>query len=133
MSNKNIYYYIFIFSLFLGIAAPQVFSDGMFLDGLYYASIAHNLSKGFFDMWHLSFSPSFDVHFYGHPPLQMWLEALMYKYVADSIYVERIYSLLTYLISGFLIYKLWINIVKDRYKKLGWLPLFLWIITPLTT
>ena len=133
MDSKNIYYYIFTFSLFLGIAAPQLFSDGMFMDGLYYASIAHNLSNGFFDMWHLNFSPSFDIEFYGHPPLQMWIQALLFKYIADSIYIERIYSLFTYLISGFLIYKLWINMVKPEYKKLAWLPLFLWVITPLTT
>jgi len=133
MDSKNNYYYIFTFSLFLGIAAPQLFSDGMFMDGLYYATIAHNLSNGFFDMWHLNFSPSFDVKFYGHPPFQIWVQALLFKYVTDSIYIERFYLLFTYLISGFLIYKLWINMVKPEHKKLAWLPLFLWVITPLTT
>jgi len=133
MDSKNIYYYIFTFSLFLSIAAPQLFSDGMFMDGLYYATIAHNLSNGFFTMWHLNFSPSFDIEFYGHPPLQIWIQSLLFKYIADSIYIERIYSLFTYLISGFLIYKLWINMAKPEYKKLAWLPLFLWVITPLST
>ncbi len=122
---------IVIAVIFLILSSPQLFSRGMFLDGLIYATIAKNLANGFFDIWHLSFSPTLMRNFYGHPPLQMWLEALLFKIFGDSIYIERLYSLLTFFITGFLICKLWRLLVIKKYKNYCFLPLFFWAIMPL--
>ncbi len=129
----NLAFYILSFSLFLGISAPQLFTDGMFMDGLLYSAIAHNLAIGYGSLWDLNFSRTFITHFYGHPPLQIWLQAGLFKIFGNSIYIERFYSFFSYLVTGFIMVKLWQNIVGVKYKKTGWLPLLFWVIIPLTT
>ena len=44
--EKNCSLHILVFSIFLGIVAPNLFSDGMFTDGLTYAVISRNMSEG---------------------------------------------------------------------------------------
>ncbi len=133
MKKVEVYTYLIISLVFISITSPQLFSRGMFMDGLIYATVAKNLANGYFDMWHLNFSPTFIKHFYGHPPLQMWIQALLYKIFGDSIFVERIYSLSTFAITGFLICKFWQILVEKKHKNYCFVPLGLWIIIPLNS
>jgi len=109
--------------LFLGINAPALFSEGMFMDGLIYSTISRNLAEGKGSFWDLFFSETYNSHFQGHPPLAMGLESLLFYVFGDSLLVERFYSLLTFIVSGFLIIKIWKKLVERELQQLYWLPL----------
>ena len=46
MKNTSVKWYLLSTSVFLLIIVPQLLTDGMFMDGLIYASIARNLAEG---------------------------------------------------------------------------------------
>lgn len=121
-------YLMIVVALFLVINGAALFSDGMFMDGLFYSTISRNLAEGQGSFWDLYFSNTFFTHFHEHPPLAMGLQSLFFKTFGDSIYVERFYSLIIYFTSLFLMTKIWKLIVEDTYKHYYWLPLFLYSI-----
>jgi 4-amino-4-deoxy-L-arabinose transferase-like glycosyltransferase len=123
--DKHHYFYIFVGFLFLGIVSVELFSDGMFMDGLFYAAISHNMSEGLGTFWKPYLSKCLFNEFFEHPPLALGLQSLWFKLLGDSIYVERFYSLFTFIIVGYLIVLIWEKFTGD--KKYGWLPLFIWI------
>lgn len=123
------YYLFIVISIFLFINAHSMFSEGMFMDGLIYSTISRNLSIEQGTFWHLNFSNTFFNNFYEHPPLAMGLQSILFKVIGDTIFVERLYSLMCYLISIYLIHIIWVNIVKDEYKNLYWFPILLFSIT----
>lgn len=123
--EKHHYYYLFVGFLFLGIVSVNLFSDGMFLDGLLYADISRNMADGLGSFWKPHFSYGIFNEFYEHPPLALGLQSLWFKVFGDSIFVERFYSLSTFIIVGYLIVLIWGKFTGD--KKHGWIPLLLWI------
>jgi 4-amino-4-deoxy-L-arabinose transferase-like glycosyltransferase len=125
--EKHHYFFLFVIFLFFGIISFELFSDGMFMDGLYYADISRNMAEGLGSFWKPHLTYSLGNEFYGHPPLAFGLQSLIFKLFGDSIYVERFYSLLTYIIVGYLIVLIWGKLTKD--KKTGWIPLLLWLST----
>ena len=129
--NKFVPLYIIVFSIFLILIGKTLFSDGMFMDGLLYASVAKNLSNGIGSFWHLHLTNTFLPQFYEHPPLAFGLQSLFFYVFGESIYIERIYSLLTFVIVGILIVSIW-NIINNE-KQTGWLPLLFWITIPLVS
>lgn len=124
--KKYHYFYVFVIFLFLLVTSVELFSDGMFMDGLLYADISRNMAEGLGSFWkpHLSYT-LFD-EFYEHPPLALGLQSLCFSFLGDSIYVERVYSLFTFIIVGYLIVLIWGKLTDD--KNNGWIPLFFWII-----
>jgi 4-amino-4-deoxy-L-arabinose transferase-like glycosyltransferase len=122
-------YLVIVIALFLGINAPSLFSEGMFMDGLFYSTISRNLAEGQGTFWDLYFSNSYFTHFYEHPPLAMGIQSLFFRVFGDSIFVERFYSLIIYFLSLYVLSKTWISIVSVEYSKYYWLPLFLFSIT----
>lgn len=99
----------------------------MFMDGLFYADISRNMSIGLGSFWKPHLTNNIFNVFYEHPPLAFGLQSLFFKIFGDSVYVERLYSILTYILVGYLIVLIWENLTKD--KKTGWIPIFFWIIT----
>ncbi len=124
-------FFILAFGLALIIASPHLFSDGMFMDGLFYATISRNLSEGIGSFWFLKFTEACHPAFHEHPPLVFGIQSLFFSVFGDSIFVERFYSLFTYLISGIIIHFIWKEFVNK--KELSWLPLVLWVCVPLVT
>lgn len=120
------YFYLFVSFLFLAIVSVELFSEGMFMDGLFYADISRNLAEGLGSFWRPYLTSVFP-EFYEHPPLAFGLQSLFFYIFGDSIYVERFYSLSTYIIVGYLIVLVWEKLTKD--KKTGWFPILLWVIT----
>ncbi|MCK9302696.1 MAG: glycosyltransferase family 39 protein [Bacteroidales bacterium] len=118
--------YLFVAFLFLGICSVNLFSDGMFMDGLFYADISRNMAEGLGSFWKPHLSYRLFNEFYEHPPLAFGLECVAFKIFGDSIYVERFYSLFTFVIVGWLMVLIWTKLTGD--KRTGWLPLFFWII-----
>jgi len=133
MKSKQTSFYIITIGIFLAIISPDLLSDGMFFDGLTYSAIANNLAHNIGSIWELHYTfTSFNV-FHEHPPLAIWLESLFFRLFGDSIYIEKIYSLITFIITGFLVKLIWSKVNKKNYHQMGWLPILLWITVPTVT
>jgi len=132
LKNKQFPFWLFTFSVFTVLVLPTLLQDGMFLDGLLNSSIARNLAKGEGGFWALQYSKTINNPFYDQLPLVFGLQSLFFKLFGDHLYVERIYCLLTALITGYFIIKTWKHLFRENNElaALGWLPLLFWIITP---
>ncbi len=128
-------FWILAFSILIVLTLPKLIQDGMFMDAMLYTSVSHNLSLGIGTFWF----PQFSVHnlaglssFHEQPPLIFGFQAIFFKILGDSLYVERFYTFLTLCITAFLIQLLWKEIYKNdqKLKRLGWLPIILWITIP---
>ncbi len=124
--ERHHYFYFFVVFLFLGIISVELFSDGMFLDGLLYATISRNMAEGLGTFWKPYLSNTLYPEFYEHPPLALGLQSIWFRVFGDSIYVERFYSLFTFIIVGYIVVLIWEKLTEE--KKNGWIPLFFWII-----
>jgi hypothetical protein len=89
------------FTLFYIVAMflPRLVVQGMFGDGLLYASIARNMSIGKGSMWYPFFSSSYWLDnvppiYYENPPLMLWLESLLFTAIGDYWWIEKLYSLM---------------------------------------
>ena len=124
-------YYIIVFGLFFGICAPTLWSEGMFMDGLYYAAISKNLANGLGDFWYLHHTDFSHPIFREHPPLAMGLQSIFFYIFGDNIYVERFYSFFTFIVTAYIIHLIWEEVNKKELKYLSWTPLLFWVIIPL--
>ena len=133
--NRQTPFWLIAFSTLLGLTLPILIQDGMFMDAMLYTSVSHNLSMGIGTFWF----PQFSVHnmaglssFHEQPPLVFGIQSLFYKILGNSMYVERFYTFLTMCTTGMLIGLLWKEIYRDKpdLKRIGWLPLILWITIP---
>lgn len=132
LKGKNFPFALFSISLFLILTLPALVQEGMFLDGTLYASIARNMANELGSFWMPHYTAITNPVFYGHPPMAMGIESILFNCLGDHIYVEKIYSLLTGLITLFLITLLWkiIHVGSDATQKLSWLPVLFWAIIP---
>ena len=121
--KNSIPYYIIFFGLFLGICAPTLWSDGMFMDGLYYAAISRNLAAGLGSFWFLHFTDFSYPIFYEHPPLAMGLQSIFFYVFGDNIYVERFYAFFTFIVIAYIIHLIWGEINRKGLNYLSWVPL----------
>jgi 4-amino-4-deoxy-L-arabinose transferase-like glycosyltransferase len=136
LMRKNFPFWLFTFSVLILLIVPKLIQDGMFLDGMLYTCVSHNLSNGIGSFWFPQFSPSYSnagsPFFHEHPPLVFGIQSLFFRLLGDSMYVERVYTFLTMCISAFLINVLWRTIFKkeEAIKKISWLPILFWITIP---
>ncbi len=130
MKNKTYPYYFSVFGILLIIISPNMLSDGMFMDGLLYAVISKNLANGLGDFWNLHLTKTLYPVFHEHPPLAFGLQSLFFKVLGDSIYIERLYSFLTHVVTGIIIVGIWKKIINNS-NQTAWLPLLFWITIPL--
>jgi 4-amino-4-deoxy-L-arabinose transferase-like glycosyltransferase len=134
--RKNYPFWLFTFGILILLTVPKLIQDGMFLDGMLYTSVSHNLGNGIGSFWFPQFSPSYfysgSQYFLEHPPLVFGIQSLFFRLLGDSMYVERFYTFLAMSISAFLVNVLWRSIYKsdEAMKKLSWLPVLLWITIP---
>ncbi|AEV34067.1 hypothetical protein Oweho_3113 [Owenweeksia hongkongensis DSM 17368] len=118
----------------LALVVPALMMDGMFFDATCYTSVGLNLANGMGTPWQLFYSVDhINSHpgFYENPPLGYWIFAMFFKLFGNSIFVERFYLLLVYIISMVLISRIW-NMVQPKYRSVAWLPILLWSVMPLT-
>lgn len=105
--------------------SPELFSEGMFLDGAIYTAIALNLSEGIGSFWQLEYTETLFTTFREHPPLAIGLQSLFFKAFGNHFWVERIYSLTTIFITGGVIVLCW-RTITGTFSK-AWWPLLMWI------
>ena len=106
-------------------------TEGMFVDGVTYASISRNMAEGQGTFWNPHYTQTLYPEFRQHPPLALGMEALMFKALGDHLFVERLYSALMFVISGCLIVAIWKR-TTNRPSQ-AWLPLLFWVAMPLVT
>jgi hypothetical protein len=120
-------FYLLVLSLFIVLISPIWLADGMFLDGMLYAAVSRNMAEGLGSFWVPYYTANWNG-FYEHPPLALGLESIFFRLLGDTIYTERIYSFSTFIITGYIIAKIWEQLTGSMRE--GWLPLLLWIIIP---
>lgn len=137
---KNIVYknqfsfYLFISSIVILLTLPILLQDGMFMDGEQYACVSRNLANGKGSFWFPFLSETWfmegSFNFMEQPPLFYGIQSLFFRLFGDGIYTERLYSIFMLLLNCLSIHLIWNLIVDEAYKKLSWLPVLFWIITP---
>lgn len=122
-----------LFAVFAAAALvlPALFQDGMFADGILYASVSKNMAEGSGSFWNAHFSPFLHDQFHEQPPLVFFLQSLFFR-VFSGIYPERVYDFVLALIDGWLIVRLWktVFVQDEKQSALGAWPLFLFFISP---
>ena len=131
--NKQLAFRILVLAIFILLIVPMLIQDGMFMDGLIYASVAHNLANGLGDFWALTFSETYLKNYSEQLPLFFGIQALFFKVFGSSLYVERIFLLTMACLTAFNIIKTWKLIYSNSIEKrrLEWLPVLLWILIPI--
>jgi 4-amino-4-deoxy-L-arabinose transferase-like glycosyltransferase len=128
---KGTFFYVIIAGIFMIIVSPTLLSDGMFMDGMMYATMSKNLANGLGTFWQSHFSETIFPAFVNHPPLAIGLESIFFRILGDSRFVERFYSLSAILLTGLIIVKIWKSL--GGKSSTGWLPLLFWIAMPSVT
>lgn len=130
--SKNNSFRNFVIILFLALLLPQVFQEGLFVDGLTYSTIAFNLSEGIGSYWNPVFSATVMNDFHEHPPMAFILQSVFFDLFGNGFYVEKLYSFLTAILTALLIIGIWKRITNSKeFKALYWLPFLFWISVPL--
>jgi 4-amino-4-deoxy-L-arabinose transferase-like glycosyltransferase len=116
--------------LVLGIAilvmSPNLLSEGLFTDGMYYAAISKHLSDGVGSIWSPFFSHTINNPFYEHPPLAFWLQSGTYRLLGSGFWVDKVYSLIMSCASGALL----VQIASKLDFKQTWLVFLFWFSVP---
>lgn len=124
---------LLVLALALCLAAflPLLFMDGMFMDGEMYTAVSHNLALGKGSPWMLYYTDDFHGlnTYHENPPLATWLLAAFFYAFGSSIFIERFYILLTFILLAILINKTWKAFLPSEASS-WWLPLFLCISIP---
>lgn len=124
MKNTNTLF-IVLSILSIGILTlPQLVGEGMFMDGIWYASISKNLSLGSGSFWSPFFFSNNGIPFYSHPPLGFGLEAIFFKIIGNHWYTENIYCFLLISITLWLTRLIW-NKIHPNSQKFYWIPILL--------
>ena len=132
MLHQNKTFWIFTVSIFIILLIPAMMQQGMFLDGITYGAIAKNMAEGIGSFWSPHYTNTLHSDFFEHPPFVFGLQSLFFKIFGNSFFTENIYSLFTCLLSSVAILLIWNQMFKNtEYKNWGWVPLLLWIITPI--
>ena len=124
-------FWLLLIGLFLILVSKSLLTEGMFLDGVLYASISRNMAYALGSFWNPYYTQTIGTVFHSHPPLALGLEALAFKALGDHWWVEKAYSVLMFLLSGLLISLIWKRTTNNI--RWAWLPLLFWLAMPLVT
>ena len=129
--SNNTPFWLFLIGMFLILVSKSLLTEGMFFDGVTYASISRNMAEGQGTFWNPYYTQTLYPEFRQHPPLVLGLEALAFHAFGDHLWVEKVYSVLAFLLSGLLIALIWKRTTNNL--RWAWLPLLFWLAMPLVT
>ena len=129
--SKNTPFWLLLIGIILILMSNSLLTEGMFLDGVTYAGISRNMAEGTGTFWKPHYTQTLYPEFRQHPPLALGMEALFFKVLGDHLYVEKLYSVLTFLVSGLLLALIWKR--TTTHMRYAWLPLLFWVAMPLVT
>ena len=123
-NSTNLPFWLFTFAVISVLIVSQLIQDGVFMDGMLYISVSKNLADGIGTFWNPHFSLTSMASFHEQPPLYFGLLALFYKIFGTSMYVERIFCFVCYVITAIYINKLWkkIFLFNADIASNSWLP-----------
>ena len=129
--SNNTPFWLLLIGLFLILVSKSLLTEGMFFDGVTYASISRNMAEGQGTFWNPHYTQTLYPEFRQHPPLALGMEALAFKVFGDHWWVEKAYSVLTFLLSGLFIALIWKRTTNNI--RWAWLPLMFWLTMPLVS
>lgn len=129
--SNNTPFWLLLIGLFLILVSKSLLTEGMFFDGVTYASISRNMAEGQGTFWNPHYTLTLYPEFRQHPPLALGMEALFFKALGDHWWVEKAYSVLMFLLSGLFIALIWKRTTNNLCW--AWLPLLFWLVMPLVT
>jgi hypothetical protein len=132
MKSKN-HSLLYIFGAAVLIFAITSFLDrlvqeGMFFDGITYASISRNLAIGKGSFWNVHYRG--DWRFAEHPPLMFGIQSLFFKVLGDSFYTEKVYCFVVWMATVLSLRALWKKTTNKEAGKAFSLPLLCWVMIP---
>lgn len=130
--RKQWHCYMIVIGIFLLLISGSFLSEGIGHDGLENAIVSQKMADGFRDFWlpTLEDNSSTD-QMQSYLPLGYWLESRWFKLVGLSFVAEKVYSVLSFVIIGLLI--VWIWRLAGNERRTGWMPMLLWIVTPIVS
>ena len=128
---NNTPFWLLLIGIVLILMSKSLLTEGMFFDGVTYASISRNMAEGQGTFWNPHYTQTLYPEFRQHPPLALGTEALLFKAFGDHLFVERLYSMLTFLLSGLLIALIWKRMTNNI--RWAWIPLIFWVAMPVVT
>lgn len=129
--SNNTPFWLLLIGIVLILLSNSLLTEGMFLDGVTYACISRNMTIGLGSFWNPHYTQTIGNVFHSHPPLAFGLEALLFKVFGDHWWVEKLYSALTFLVSGILIAAIWKR--TTNRPRMAWLPLLFWSVMPIVS
>lgn len=106
---------------------PLFFTSGMFVDGITYGAISHNLSQDLGSFFVPHYTATLHPKFFEHPPLVFILQKFFFDLFGSSLFTENIFSAVQLIISIWLFKKL----EKLLFGSGHWLSTILFLTTPL--
>ena len=129
--SNNTPFWLFLIGLFLVLVSKSLLTEGMFFDGVTYASISRNMAEGQGKFWNPHYTQTLYPEFRQHPPMALGMEALAFKALGDHWWVEKVYSVLAFLLSGLFIALIWKRTTNNI--RWAWLLLLFWLTMPLVS
>ena len=129
--SNNTPFWLLLIGIALILMSKSLLTEGMFFDGVTYASISRNMAEGQGTFWNPHYTQTLYPEFRQHPPLALGMEALAFKAFGDHLWVEKAYSVLMFLLSGLLIALIWKRTTNNI--RWAWIPLLFWIAMPVVT
>ncbi len=129
--SNNTPFWLLLIGLFLILVSKSLLTEGMFFDGVTYASISRNMAEGQGTFWNPHYTQTLYPEFRQHPPLALGMEALAFKALGDHWWVEKAYSVLAFLLSSLFIALIWKRTTNNL--RWAWLPLLFWLAMPLVS
>lgn len=121
-------------AVFAAVTVPRLAHEGMFVDGVTYASLARNLADGRGSFWAPSYTATIYPEFHDHPPLGFWLQSLWFRVLGDHLFVERAYSIAAACVTALLIAVLWRRMTRGSDAgPYDWLPILFWLAMPVVS
>lgn len=106
--------------------------EGIFLDGVTYASISRNLAIGKGSMWYLYYRG--DWAFTEHPPLFFGIQSIFFKVLGDHYFTEKIYCFVLWVLTILVLKRFWTAFKPaDETTDTFILPLLMWCLAPTVT
>lgn len=129
--TNNTPFWLLLIGMVLILLSSSLLTEGMFFDGVTYASISRNMACGLGTFWNPHYTQTIGPVFHSHPPLAFGLEALSFRLLGDHWWVEKLYSAVTFLVSGILIAAIWKR--TTNRLRMAWLPLLFWSVMPIVS
>lgn len=151
LDRPSFLFSILTLNIFLAFGAYSLLMEGTFFDALVYSSIARNMSELSQSFWSPHYFFGIEKIFYEHPPLQFWLHSHFFDILGDHLWSDRLFSFVIFVMNLLIMLKIWVTLNSgalnpgalnpkkrthernsdNQYDSLLWLPVLLWISTPL--